>query len=353
MTSVSEIQICDRLVGRSAPPFIVAEMSGNHNQSLDRAFDIVEAAAKANVHALKLQTYTADTITLDADQEEFYIRSENTPWGGSRLYELYEKAHTPWEWHEPLFKRVRELGMIPFSTPFDETAVDYLEKLDTPFYKVASFENNHLPLIKRIASTGKPIVISTGMATVAELDEAVRTAREGGCEQIILLKCTSSYPASPNNSNLVTIPHLSELFGCQVGLSDHTLGIGAAVASVALGATFIEKHFTLDRSEGGVDADFSLEPAEMQNLVCETERAWLALGKVSYGPTVSERSSTVFRRSLYIAKDLEPGDTLDTENLRVVRPGIGLPPKYYDLFLGQKVNKKIKMGTAVSWDILK
>jgi N-acetylneuraminate synthase len=261
-------------IGKSYRPFIIAEMSGNHNQSLERALEIVEAAAEIGAHALKMQTYTADTITLNVKEGEFFIDEKDSLWKGKSLYELYEEAHTPWEWHKHIMKRAKELGMLCFSTPFDETAVDFLEGLDVPAYKIASFENTHIPLIKKVAATGKPMIISTGMATIAELDETVRIIRDAGCEQFALLKCTSSYPASPENSNVFTIPHMRKLFGCEVGLSDHTMGTGAAVAAVAHGATAIEKHFTLRRADGGVDSAFSLEPEEMKQLVIETERAW-------------------------------------------------------------------------------
>ncbi|MBO8158621.1 MAG: pseudaminic acid synthase [Thermosyntropha sp.] len=327
-------------------------MSGNHNQSLDRALAIVEAAAKAGVNAIKLQTYTPETMTLDVDGPDFYINDRESLWSGRTLYDLYKEAYTPWEWHKPIFEKCRELGLIVFSTPFDETAVDFLEALDVPCYKIASFENTDLPLIKKVASTGKPMIISTGMATVAEIDETVRTARENGCKDIILLKCTSTYPASPEDTNLLTIPHMKELFNCEVGLSDHTLGIGAAVASVALGATFVEKHFTLSRAEGGVDAAFSMEPHEMRMLVEETKRAWQALGKVNYGTTDNEKKSLKFRRSLYIAKDMKEGEVLTEENLRIIRPGYGLEPKYYETVLGRRVNRDVKKGTPVSWDII-
>ncbi|MDB9512762.1 pseudaminic acid synthase [Kamptonema animale CS-326] len=347
-----EIKIANCKIGQNHPPFIIAEMSGNHNQSLERALEIVEAAAKTGAHGLKLQTYTADTMTLDIKEGEFLINDPNSLWYGYSLYELYQQAHTPWEWHEPILKRCKELGIIGFSTPFDATAVDFLESLDVPCYKIASFENTDLPLIRQVASTGKPMIISTGMATVAELDETVRTSRDAGCEDIILLKCTSTYPATPENSNLLTIPHLRELFGVQVGLSDHTMGIGAAVASVALGATVIEKHFTLRRADGGVDSAFSMEPAEMKQLVIETERAWQSLGKITYGATAAETASKVFRRSLYIADDMEIGEQFTPDNLRAIRPGHGLPPKYYEMLLGRRVTQPVKKGTPVSLDLL-
>ncbi|MBD2544976.1 pseudaminic acid synthase [Planktothricoides raciborskii] len=347
------VKIANRLIGRDRPPFIIAEMSGNHNQSLERALEIVEAAAKTGAHGLKLQTYTADTMTLNIKEGEFFINDPNSLWYGHSLYELYQQAHTPWEWHEPILKRCKELGIIGFSTPFDTTAVDFLESLDVPCYKIASFENTDLPLIRKVASTGKPMIISTGMATVAELDETVRTARAAGCQDIILLKCTSTYPATPENTNLLTIPHLRELFNVQVGLSDHTMGIGAAVASVSLGATVIEKHFTLRRADGGVDSAFSMEPEEMAQLVVESDRAWQALGQVQYSPTEAEKKSLMFRRSLYVAKDIKAGDILTTENVRAIRPGLGLPPKYLDSLLGLAVRKDVQAGTPVTFDLLK
>lgn len=349
---IKTIKIANYLIGLEQPTFIVAEMSGNHNQSLDRALAIVEAAAEAGVHAVKLQTYTADTLTIDVRREEFYINDTNSLWRGQSLYELYKKAYTPWEWHEPIFKRCRELGLIAFSTPFDETAVDFLERLNVPAYKIASFENNHLPLIRKVASTGKPLIISTGMTTIAELDEAVETAREFGCEDIVLLKCTSTYPAMPEDSNILTIPHMRELFQCQVGLSDHTRGIGVAVASVALGATIIEKHFTLSRTDGGVDSAFSLERGEMKLLVEETRKAWQALGKISYGTSEKEKISAKFRRSIYVVKDIKKGEEFTSKNLRIIRPGNGLPPKFYDILLGKKARKDIKKGTPLDWGII-
>lgn len=333
-------------------PFIIAEMSGNHNQSLDRALEIVDAAAASGVDALKIQTYTADTITIDKSDGEFFIADPNSLWKGESLYNLYKKAYTPWEWHKAIFDRCKEKGIIGFSTPFDFTAVDFLEELNIPFYKLASFENIDLPLIKKIAQTGKPIIASTGMASVAELDEMVRTAKENGCPEVTLLKCTSSYPATPAGTNLMTIPHLKQLFDCQVGLSDHTLGIGVAVASIALGATVIEKHFTLCRAEGGVDSAFSLEPQEMAQLVRECHAAYEALGEVSYGPSEQEKKSLQFRRSLYVVKDMKKGEILTEKNLRSIRPGLGLPPKYYEVLLGKVVKQNVKRGTAMNWDLV-
>lgn len=349
---MTSFKIGQRLIGPDAPPFIIAEMSGNHNQSLEVALRIVEAAAKAGAHALKLQTYTAETMTLDLDEGEFFIQDPTSLWAGSSLYALYEKAHTPWEWHAPIFARARELGMLAFSTPFDETAVDFLESLDVPAYKIASFENTDLPLIRRVAATGKPLIISTGMASVAELDESVHAARAAGCKDLILLKCTSTYPASPENSHVRTIPHLRELFGCQVGLSDHSMGVGVAVAAVALGATVVEKHFTLDRADGGVDSSFSLEPAELASLVVETERAWQALGQVHYGVTEAERKSLVYRRSLYVTRDMVAGETFSADNLRAIRPGLGLAPRHLDAVLGRCARQALKRGTALAWSLV-
>ena len=346
------MQIGKIQVGVKYKPFIIAEMSGNHNQSLERALEIVEAAAKTGTHALKLQTYTPDTITLDVREGEFFIEDKESLWKGKSLYELYEEAHTPWEWHKPIIERANELGMVCFSTPFDDTAVDYLEDLNIPAYKIASFENTHLPLIKKVASTRKSMIISTGMASIAELDEMVQTIRDAGCEQFVLLKCTSTYPATPENSNVLTIPHMRKLFNCEVGLSDHTMGIGASVAAVAHGATVIEKHFTLNRADGGVDSAFSMEPEEMKQLVIETERAWQSLGKVTYGPIEVEKSSIMYRRSLYIAEDMKKGEILTKKNLRIVRPGLGLAPKYYETLLGRKVNKDLKKGTALNWNLI-
>jgi len=339
-------------IGKKHSPFIIAEMSGNHNQSLDRALDIVEAAAKAGVHALKLQTYTADTLTLDINNGDFFINDKDSLWKGKSLYDLYKQAYTPWEWHKPIMERAKELGLTCFSSPFDESAVDFLEELNMPAYKIASFENNHLPLIKKVASTGKPIIISTGMATVAEIDEAVTAAREAGCKDLILLKCTSTYPTTPENSNVLSIPHMRELFGCEVGLSDHTMGIGASIAAVAHGATVIEKHFTLARADGGVDSAFSLEPDELKSLVVETKRAWQSLGSVIYGGTSSEEKSKIFRRSLYVAEDMKAGDVFNKDNLKIVRPGMGLSPKFFDIVVGRKVKDNVKRGVPITWEMV-
>lgn len=346
------LNVSDRKIGIDYKPFVIAELSGNHNQSFARALSIVEAAAEAGAHAMKLQTYTPDTLTLDVSEGDFLIDDEKSLWKGKCLYKLYQEAYTPWEWHEAIMKRANDLGMLCFSTPFDDSSVDFLESLNVPAYKIASFENADIPLIKKVASTGKPMIISTGMATLAELDETVRTIREAGCEDFVLLKCTSNYPATPENSNVITIPHMRELFKCEVGLSDHTMGVGSAVAAVAHGATVIEKHFTLSRADGGVDSAFSLEPEEMKQLVIESERAWQSLGKVTYGPTEAEKPSMKFRRSLYIAQDMKVGDELTPENLRIVRPGFGLEPKFYETLLGRRVYCDVKKGTAMKWSLL-
>jgi N-acetylneuraminate synthase len=339
-------------VGEGFPPFIVAEMSGNHNQSLDRALQIVEAAHQAGAHAIKLQTYTADTITLPIHEREFVISDPKMPWKGRSLHELYQEAYTPWEWHGPIFQRASELGLVCFSSPFDESAVEFLEELGAPCYKIASFENNDLPLIRKAASTGKPIIISTGMATEEEIGEAVAAARDAGCRDMVLLKCTSTYPASPKNTNILTIPHMRSVFGCQVGLSDHTAGIGVAVASVSLGASVIEKHFTLRRADGGVDSTFSMEPAEMASLVSETLRAWQALGSVSYGCTPAEESSRRYRRSLYVVADMQAGEAFTKTNVRSIRPGLGLAPKFLPEVLGRKAARPLVKGMPLSWDLI-
>jgi N-acetylneuraminate synthase len=346
------MQINGRAIGPGERPYLIAEMSGNHNQSLDRALEIVDAAAESGADAVKLQTYTAETMTLNLRTRGFVIEDPGSLWNGRQLYELYEEAHTPWDWHGPIMERARTRGIDCFSTPFDFSAVDFLETLDAPAYKIASFENTDLPLIEKVAATGKPLIISNGMATVAEIGEAVAAARRGGAADIVLLKCTSTYPATPENSNLATLPNLAATFGCTVGLSDHTIGCGVAVASVALGARVIEKHFTLRRADGGVDSAFSMEPEEFRMMRAEVDRAWQAIGEITDGGTSAEEGSRQFRRSLYIARDLRPGDILDRDNLRAVRPGFGLPPKFLDMLIGKRVARAVAAGTPADWAIL-
>ncbi len=349
---MNEIKIGKHKIGLNYPPFVIAEMSGNHNHSLQRAFDIIDAAASAGAHAFKIQTYTPDTMTLDLNTNEFLIQDQKILWKGKSLYELYGEAMTPWEWHKPIKDRCEERGMLFFSTPFDHTAVNFLEELNVDFYKIASFENTDHNLIRAVAKTGKPIIISTGMASITELSETVQVAKEAGCKDLILLKCTSAYPSSPKDANLLTIPNMKDLFNVEIGLSDHTMGVGVAIAAVALGATVIEKHFTLSRQEGGVDSAFSMEPAEFKLLVEESKKAWESLGKISYERGDSETRSLVFRRTLYVSKDMKSGDEFTPENLRSIRPGLGLAPKYLDHFLGKKVSKDLKKGTPLSWDCL-
>lgn len=339
-------------IGANHKPYVIAELSGNHNGSLERALEIVEAAAETGAQCIKLQTYRADTLTLDVEAGEFVITDPKSVWKGRSLHSLYEEAHTPWEWHEPIMRRAAELGLVCFSSPFDETAVDFLETLGVPAYKIGSFECTHLPLLRRVAATGKPVILSTGMATVAEIDEAVRTLRAGGCEEVALLKCTSTYPSTPENTNLRTLPHLREMFGCEVGVSDHTLGIGVSVAAVAQGAVIIEKHFTLSRAEGGVDSAFSMEPDEMRALVVESERAWQALGRVHYGPTAAEKVAVTRRRSIYLSADVAAGEVLGAKNLRVVRPGHGLEPKFLPVVTGRRLRRGAVKGTPLTWDLV-
>jgi len=345
------MKIGNRVIDQYSPPLIIAEMSGNHNQSLDRALQIVDAAANAGADAIKLQTYTADTMTLDLVEGDFFISDPSSLWSGQSMAELYRQAYTPWEWHDPIMRHAKTRGLICFSSPFDESAVDFLEDLEVPAYKIASFECVDLPLIRKVAATGKPLILSTGMATVEEVSEAVEAARGAGCSDLILLKCTSTYPASPENSHIRSIPAMQVMFGCGVGLSDHTLGLGAAISAIALGARVIEKHFTLSRNDGGVDAAFSLEPEELAALVLEARRAWQALGEVRIGPAPVEESARQRRRSLYIGKTMKRGDRLTPENLRRIRPGHGLSPKYYEELLGKVVNRDIARGTPVSWDL--
>jgi pseudaminic acid synthase len=350
---VNDIHIGKRMVGRGHAPLVIAEMSGNHNQQFDRAMAIVEAVARSGADALKLQTYTADTMTLDLREGDFVVSDPASPWRGRALYELYQAAHTPWEWHEPIFRRCQELGIAAFSTPFDATAVDFLEALNVPCYKVASFENVDHALIRKVASTGKPVMISTGLASEEEIAEAVAAARGAGCRDLVLLKCTSSYPASPADSHLATIAAMERRFGCLVGLSDHTLGVGAAVAAVALGAVAVEKHVTLSRSAGGVDADFSLEPGELAELVKETRTAWQAVGSVRYGASEQEKPSIIFRRSLYVVRDMKAGERFSPENVRAIRPGHGLAPKHLEAFLGKPISRDAAKGTPLTWELLR
>ncbi len=330
-------------------PFIIAEMSGNHNQSLERALEIVDAAAAAGAHALKLQTYTADTITMKG---AYRIEDKNSLWAGEELFDLYNKAYTPWEWHAPIFQRAKEKGMMAFSSPFDETAVDFLETLDVPLYKIASFENTHHPLLRKVAATGKPVIMSTGVSSFEEIHESVEVLRKAGCHDLILLKCTSTYPATPENTNLKTIPYMQEQFKCEIGLSDHTMGIGVAVASVGLGVRVIEKHFTLRRADGGVDSAFSMEPHELKLLVEESQRAYLALGYVQTEVQDIEKKSLLYKRSIYISKDLEAGTILSADNLRIIRPALGLAPKYWEEVIGKSITQSSKAGTPLSWEMI-
>lgn len=334
------------------PPLIVAELSGNHNGKLDRALELIEAAADCGVDAIKLQTYTADTITLDIARDEFVVQKPGSVWHGRTLHSLYAEAHTPWDWHAPMVEKAKALGLAWFSSPFDFSAVDFLETLNPPCYKIASPEVIDLPLIKKCAQTGRPLVMSTGMATVAEISEAVETARSNGCEKLVLLKCTTDYPASPKTSNLRTIPHMAALFDCPTGVSDHTMGIGAAIAATSLGAVLIEKHLTLRRADGGPDSHFSLEPEEMKALVKECHAAWESLGLVQYGPQSAEKGFMRGRRSLYIAQDMRAGEVLTAQNLRSIRPGFGLPPKHYEAMLGRRVLRDVAKGTPLTWDLV-
>lgn len=338
-------------IGEKQKPFVIAEMSGNHNQSLERAIAIIDSAAASGAHAVKLQTYTPETMTINATGGLFDINDADSLWKGRNLFDLYKEAHTPWEWHQPLFERAKKHGMVVFSTPFDESAVDFLEGLHVSAYKIASFENTDWPLLKKVAATGKPVIMSTGLASLADLDEAVRTLRSAGCKDLVLLKCTSTYPATPENTHLHTIPHMQQLFDCHVGLSDHTIGIGAAVASVALGARVIEKHFTISRADGGVDSAFSIEPDELKNLIIESERAFLALGQVYYGLQETEEKSLRFKRSIYITKDTKEGEIFTNDNLRIIRPGDGLQPKFHEKILGKTARIDIKEGTPLTWQM--
>jgi len=348
-----EFKIGNINIGQNHKPLVIAEMSGNHNQSLERALKIVEAAALAGAHVLKLQTYTADTMTMDVNKKDFQIDEDSSLWKGQSLYSLFEKAHTPWDWHKPIMDKAKSLNMLCFSTPFDESAVDFLEDLNVPAYKIGSFENTHIPLIKKVARTGKPVIISTGMASIAEIDHLVRILRSESCNEFALLKCTSTYPASAKNSNILTIPNMRDLFNCEVGLSDHTMGIGTSIAAVSHGATIVEKHFTTSRADGGVDSEFSMEPDEMKLLVRESFKAWESLGGISYGSTKDELDSTRYRRSIYVAIDIKKGHILKLEDLKIIRPGSGLEPKLIDVVVGLKVNEDIAKGTPLQWSFFK
>jgi pseudaminic acid synthase len=346
------VKIAQHAIGPDERPFVIAEMSGNHNGDLDRALSIVDAVAASGAHALKLQTYRPDTLTIDADAPAFRLSSGHDLWGGQRLYDLYEKAHTPYEWHAAIFQRAHERGLTVFSAPFDRSAIDLLEDLGAPAYKIASSELVDLPLIRLAARTGKPLIISTGMATIGEIDAAVRAAREAGCESLALLACTAAYPAPPADSNLRRIPVLAQAFGVPVGLSDHTPGIGVPIASVALGACLVEKHVTLSRADGGVDSQFSLEPAELAELVTESRRAWAALGGTAIGPTPAEREGLRFRRSLYVVEDVRAGEAVTATNVRSIRPAGGLAPDRIEVVLGRTFVRDVARGTPLTWDLL-
>lgn len=352
MTPPPAIKIEGHHVGAGERPFVIAEVSGNHNGSLERALEIIDAVADSGAQAVKFQTYTADTLTIDAKGPQFQIRAGHELWGGRTLHDLYEEAHTPWEWHEPMFARARERGLTPFSSPFDPTAIELLESLDAPVYKIASAEIVDLPLIREVASTGKPMIISSGMATLGEIDAALTAARDGGCSQMVLLACTASYPAAPEDARLLSIPTLQEAFGIPIGLSDHTEGIGVSVAAVALGAVALEKHVTLARADGGVDSEFSLEPAELTALVRESAAARLAVSPPRFGPTESEKDVLGLRRSLYVVADVSAGQQVTRENVRSIRPSGGLATDQIDLVLGRTFTRDAERGTPLTWDLV-
>ena len=345
------IFINDRRIGPDEPPYVICELSGNHNGSLDRALKMVDLAAATGCDAIKIQTYTPDTLTIDCDHDDFRIGSGL--WKGRTLFDLYREAHTPFEWHEALFERAKKNGVTLFSTPFDETAADLLDELEAPAFKIASFEANDLGLIRKVARTGKPMIISTGMANMGEIERAVSSARSNGCEDLVLLHCISSYPAPSEQSNLRTLPHLSDAFGVVGGLSDHTLGTATSVAAVALGASVIEKHFTPARADGGPDAAFSLEPAEFKQLCDDCRNAWVSLGKISYNMKPAEEANLVFRRSIYVVEDIEPGEIFSRKNLRSIRPGYGLPPHRLNHVLGKEAKVRIKKGTALKENMVR
>ena len=347
---MTEFEINGRAIGPENPPYIIAEMSANHNGSLDQALRIMDEAKKAGVDAVKIQTYRPDTITLDCNSEDFQIK--DGLWRGRNLYQLYEWAHTPWEWHDALFTHARSLALTIFSSPFDSTAVDLLEDLNAPAYKIASFEAVDLPLIRYVAGTGKPMIISTGLADDDEIAEAIEAARDGGCKDLAILHCVSAYPAPAADYNLLTIPEMIKRFGLVTGLSDHTLQNTTAIASVALGASLIEKHFTLDRKGGGPDDSFSLEPEDLAALCHDSKIAWQAVGKVDFGRKSSEQGNIKFRRSLYFVRDLKVGDIITGDAVRSVRPGYGMAPKFIERIIGQRVQKDVTFGTPVTPDTL-
>lgn len=351
MSKHPSITIAGRRIAVDEPPYVIAELSANHNGDFDTARKIIDQAKAAGAAAVKLQTYRPDTITLNCNSEDFRIHGGL--WDGRTLYDLYEQAHMPWEWHAPLFAQARKLGITIFSSPFDSTAVDLLEDLNAPAYKIASFEAVDLPLIKYVAKTGKPMIISTGMADAEEIQEAINAALEGGCQQLAILHCVSGYPAPAEDYNLRTIPDMIQRFGVVTGLSDHTLDNTTAITSVAMGASIIEKHFTLDRRGGGPDDTFSIEPAELAALCRDSRTAWAALGKLDYGRKSSEQGNAKFRRSLYVVKDMKAGELLTPDSVRSVRPGFGLPPKYLDAILGKRINRDAPLGTPLDWDLLK
>ena len=339
-----------KTIGDGCSPFIVAELSGNHNQDIQRAFELIDAAAIAGADAVKLQTYTADTMTLDIDQGEFLVTDPDNPWFGYTLHQLYDQAHTPWEWHPDLFQYIRKKGMVPFSSPFDESSVDFLESLDCPVYKIASFELTDIPLLRKVAATGKPMIVSTGMASYDEIKAAVREIRIYSDAPVVLLKCTSTYPADPANCNLLTMLNIKEEFDVMVGLSDHTMGSSVAVSATALGACVIEKHLTLKRSDGGVDASFSMEPKEFSAMVSDVRTSASALGKVLYGGTQAEQSSKMYRRSVYFIKHKQQGDIVNKEDIAIVRPAYGIEPRYYEDLIGKVLSKTVAPGTATDWN---
>jgi pseudaminic acid synthase len=345
------IRLAGQEIGAKFPPYFIAEMSGNHNQSLDKALEIVDLAATSGADALKIQTYTPDTMTIDFNKNEFFISDEKSLWKGNSLYDLYKKAHTPWEWHKPIQQRCNERGIVFFSTPFDATAVDFLEELNVPFYKIASFEIVDLPLIKRTAATGKPLIMSTGMSSVGEIWDAVNAARSAGAKDIILLKCTSAYPATAADANLKSIPVMKETFGVEVGLSDHTMGTGVALAAITLGATVVEKHFTGSRADGGVDSTFSMEPEEFRLMVQEGKKSWESLGQVKLEISEVEKKSLIYRRSIYVVDRINKGEVLTEKNIRIIRPGYGLAPKFIDEVLGKRATRDLEKGTALTWDL--